>query len=69
MKSIINFVERFTAVRCLTIGLLVGMLVGYAAARNEYLNVSLWWSGVGFVSGIFIGYIVKAEVKRHRDDS
>ena len=68
MKKLIALVTQ-TSLRCFTIGLLLGMVVGYAAHQNAYLSGSLVWSVVGFLAGVFVGYIIKTEVLLHRDHS
>ena len=68
MKKLISLVTE-TSLRCFSVGFLLGTVVGYAALQNAYLSGSLVWSVVGFLAGVFVGYIIKTEVLAHRDHS
>lgn len=68
MKQMTSVLAHLTSLRCFILGFIIGTVVGYAAFRNDYLSGSLFWSAVGFLAGVVVGYIIRIEVTRHQRD-
>jgi hypothetical protein len=68
MKRFLTLLAQ-SSLRCFLVGVLLGTVVGYAAFQNKYLSISLVWSATGFLAGVVVGYIIRAEVQRHSDNS